>query len=48
MWPLIGADFAAERILVVDNGEHYHNNNKEHQRRNCVKAEEKKMSITLN
>lgn len=33
--PLIGAEFAALRILAVNNGQQHHNNHKEHQRRNC-------------
>lgn len=47
MWPLIGAEFAALWILAVNNGQQHHNNHKEHQRRNCLKAGEKEMFVTV-
>lgn len=37
MWVLIGAVFAAVRILAVNSRQQRHNDHKEHQRRNCSK-----------
>lgn len=39
MWPLIGEESAALRILAVDDGQQHHDNHKEHQRGNCLKPE---------
>lgn len=39
MWPLIGKQSAALRILAVDDGQQHHDNHEEHQRGNCLKPE---------